>query len=137
MTTSAYISRILSGYEGIEIDTNHMGAGADKYGLYKSPSRDCTEHIDGTQEITEHFQFFARQSSVSYSERKEADEWLEDLTYWIDDYGIMNEYPDIDGNRSVTDISVTGVPTPFDYENDDIVYQLSLSITYKREREDA
>ena len=62
---------------------------------------------------------------------------MEELIYWIDDYGILNEYPIIDGNREVIDISVTGVPAPLDYENDEIVYQISLSITYKREREES
>ena len=137
MTISKYIVDFLKLYENISIETNHMPDGSDKNGLFKSPNRDRIEYNDSSCRITESYQLFVRQASVSDMERKESDEWLEDLTYWIDDYGIMNEYPDIDGNRSVTDISVTGVPTPFDYENDDIVYQLSLSITYKREREDA
>lgn len=135
MTISAYISRVLSGYEGIEIDTNHMDAGSDRYGLYKSPGRDCTEHIDGTQEITEHFQFFARQSSVSASERKEADEWLEDLTYWVDEYGYQSGFPELDARREVIGLSITGAPYAMSVDDDEMLYQMSISITYLKERE--
>ena len=137
MTISKYIVDFLNQYKNICIETNHMPEGSDKNGLFKSPNRDKLEYNDGTCKIVESYQLFARQSSISDDERMESDEWLEDLTYWIDDYGIKYEYPEIDGSRKVTDISVTGVPTPFEYENDDIVYQLSLSITYTREREDA
>ena len=137
MTISKYIVDFLNNYKNINIETNHMPEGSDKNGLFKSPNRDRLEYTDGSCRITEYYQLFARQVSVSDDERKESDEWLEDLTYWIDDYGIRYEYPEIDGNREVTDISVTGVPTPLEHENDDIVYQISLSITYKREREDA
>ena len=137
MTISKYIADFLKLYENISIETNHMPDGCDKNGLFKSPNRDKVEFNDGSCKITEYYQLFVRQASISDAERKESDEWLEELTYWIDDYGIMYEYPDIDGNREVTDISVTGAASAFEYENDDIVYQLSLSITYKKEREDA
>jgi len=136
MTISKYIVEFLNKFENISIETNHMPEGSDRNGLFKSPSRDKLEYNDGSCKITEYYQLFARQSSISDAERKESDEWLEDLTYWIDDYEIMYEYPEIDGKRKVLDISVTGVPTPLEHENDDIVYQLSLSITYEREREE-
>lgn len=137
MTVSKYILDFLNKFENITIDTNHISDGSDKNGLFKSPSRDKIEFNDGSCKITEYYQLLARQSSVSDIERKESDEWLEELIYWIDDYGILEEYPEIDGNRIVKDISVTGVPAPLDYENDEIIYQISLSITYTREREES
>lgn len=136
MTISKYIVDFLNQYKNISIETNYMPEGSDKNGLFKSPSRNKVEYNDGSCKITEYYQLFARQTSISDTERKESDEWLEELTYWIDDYGIMYKYPEIDGSRKVEDISVTGVPTPLEHENADIVYQLSLSITYKREREE-
>ena len=137
MTISKYIVDFLRLYENISIETNHMPDGSDKNGLFKSPNRDRIEYNDSSCRITESYQLFVRQASVSDMERKESDEWLEELIYWIDDYGILNEYPVIDGNREVLDISVTGVPAPLDYENDEIIYQISLSITYTREREES
>lgn len=135
MTISEYIVNFLKNYEGIEIDTNHMTDGSDKYGLFKSPSRDTKEFNDGTYQITEYYQFLARQSGVSKSERKEADAWLEELTYWIDDYPYNYGYPSIDNKREVTGLSITGSPYPMETGDKESLYQIMLSITYMRERE--
>lgn len=135
MTISAYISKLLEGYEGIEIDTNHVSDGSDKYGLFKSPGRSIREFTDGSYEITESYQFIARQCTCSKYERKEADEWLEDLAYWADDYSINYEFPRLDKKRTVTGFSITGNPYPMETKNRETLYQMSLSITYTRERE--
>lgn len=137
MTISKYISDFISNYlDGVSITTNHLGDGPDKYGLFKSPSRDVTEHISGSYEITEHYQFFVKQDGVSEADRKDSDEFLEDLTYWMDDYPYNYEYPEIDGGRTVTNIGMTGCPYSMDVENNnEVVYQITLSITYTRERE--
>lgn len=134
MTISKYIVDFLKKYESIKIDTNHIQDGSDKYGLFKSPSRDKLANIDGSTTITEYYQFFAKQNAASESERKDSDEWLEELTYWVDDYQFNNyEYPAMDGGRRVTEIVITGNPTPMQDMNKEILYQLSLSITYERE----
>lgn len=133
MTISQYITDFLKNYENIEIDTNHVADGSDKYGMFKSPARDVRNNIDESYQITEYFNFFAKQSAIAESERKESDEWLEDFMYWLDDYSFNYEYPKIDGNRRILVIQATGCPTPmFDDEND-ITYQISMSITYERE----
>ena len=134
MTISAYIVNLLKNYEGIEIDTNHMADGSDQYGLFKSPSRDIRDFNDGTYEITEYYQFLARQSGVSKSERKEADEWLEELAYWIDDLTYYYSLPELDKNRQVTGVSITGSPYPMEANDKEAMYQILLSITYTRER---
>ena len=133
MTISQYITDFLKNYENIEIDTNHVADGSDKYGMFKSPARDVRNNIDESYQITEYFNFFAKQSAIAESERKESDEWLEDFMYWLDDYPFNYEYPKIDGNRRILNIQATGCTTPmFDDEND-ITYQISMSITYERE----
>ena len=134
MTISAYIVNLLKNYEGIEIDTNHMSDGSDQYGLFKSPSRDIRDFNDGTYQITEYYQFLARQSGVSKSERKEADEWLEELAYWIDDLTYYYSLPELDKNRQVTGVSITGSPYPMEANDKEAMYQILLSITYTRER---
>lgn len=133
MTISKYISDFIREYEAIEIDTNHIKDGADKYGMFKSPARDVQLNIDDSFKITEYYQFFAKQISTSESDRKETDEWLEDLTYWVDDYGLEKNYPPIDKNRRVRDIQATGSPTPLEDYDGEILYQISMSITYERE----
>ena len=133
MTISKYIVDFLSYYEKIKIDTNHIQDGSDKYGLFKSPSRNKTERLDDSSTITEYYQFFAKQNAVNDADRKESDEWLEELTYWVDDYPHNYEYPEIDGNRRIIDIEITGNPTPMQDINKEILYQLSISVTYERE----
>lgn len=136
MTISEYVSVLLSNYEGMEIETNHVADGSDKYGLFKSPSRDVSQFNDSCYEVTEYYQFMARQKAVSDSERKEADEWLEDLTYWADDFPFNYSFPELDKGRVVTGFSITGNPYPIETMDKAIVYQMSLKITYLRERED-
>lgn len=136
MTISKAITEWLKGYENINIETNHIKDGADKYGLFKSPARDIKNFNDNSQAITEYYQFMAKQSAVSDTERKEADEWLEDLTYWVDDYSLNYEYPDVGGNRKIESIELTGCPYPMESTEDEILYQMSLKITYTREREE-
>lgn len=137
MTISKYISDFISNYvDNIIITTNHLEDGPDKYGLFKSPSREIRECIDGSYEITEHYQFFIKQDGVSEADRKDSDEFLEDLVYWMDDYSYEYEYPDIDKGRKVTNISITGNPYSMDVENNnEVIYQIMLSITYTRKRE--
>lgn len=135
MTISKYIVDFLKLYDDIKIETNHVADGSDKYGLFKSPARDFARNLDGSSEVTEYFQFLASQKSISDAERKEDDEWLEAFTYWVDDYPMKYDYPSIDGNRQVTSIEVTGSTTPLTDDNNHIVYQMLLSITYEREVE--
>lgn len=135
MTISAAVASWLSFYESMKIDTNHITAGSDKYGLFKSPNRTMKEFNDGTYEITEFYQFFARQASVSEEDRKDADEWLEDLAYWADDFPFNYAYPELDGGRKITKIGLTGTPYPMESGSSDTLFQMSLSVTYIRERE--
>lgn len=136
MTISQYITELLKHYEGIEIDMNHVSDGADKYGLFKSPSRNIVNFTDGSYEITEFYQFAARQTAHSLSERKEADEWLEDLAYWADDFPYHYDFPELDKNRRVTGFSITGNPYPMEADDKETLYEMSLSIVYTREREE-
>ena len=55
MTISQYIVKMLSNYDGLSIDMNHVADGSDQYGLFKSPSRDLKEMTDGSCEITEYY----------------------------------------------------------------------------------
>ena len=135
MTISEAISKWLAEYDGIVVDTNHVSDGSDQYGLFKSPQRNIVSHVDYSYEITEYYQLLARLNSLSEDDRKDSDEQLEKLTYWADDYPCNHEYPALDGNRQILNISVTGSPYPLSTDSSDTVYQLSIEITYIRERE--
>ena len=86
--------------------------------------------------ITEYYQFLARQGSNSEYDRADSDEWLEDLTYWADDYSINHDYPELTKGRRIENIEVTGIPYPMEADDSEILYQMSLAVTYVRERED-
>ena len=135
MTISEAISKWLAEYDGIDVDTNHVSDGSDQYGLFKSPQRNIVSHVDSSYEITEYYQLLARLNSLSEDDRKDSDEQLEKLTYWADGYPFNHEYPVLDGNRQILNISVTGSPYPLSTDSSDTVYQLSIEITYTRERE--
>lgn len=135
MTISEAISKWLAEYGEIVIETNHVSDGSDKYGLFKSPQRNIVGNVDYSYEITEYYQLLARLNSLSEDDRKDSDELLEKLTYWADDYPFVYEYPELDGNRQILNISVTGSPYPLSTDSSDTVYQLSIEITYTRERE--
>lgn len=135
MTISAVVSAWLSECLELEIETNHIKDGADKYGLFKSPARNRREFNDGSYEITEFYQFFARQSSLSEADRKDSDEWLEELAYIADDVGFFYELPKVDASRTITAMSLTGTPYPMETTSSDTLFQMSLSVTYRRERE--
>ena len=135
MTISAAIAAWLSFFENMTVDTNHITDGSDKYGLFKSPTRRVKEFTGGSYEITEFYQFYARQASVSEEDRKDADAWLEDLTYWADDFPYEYAYPELDGDRKINKIELTGNPYPMEADSTDTLYQMALAITYTRERE--
>lgn len=137
MTIAAAVATWLSYYENISIDTNHISDGSDQYGLFKSPLRSVKDFTNGSYEITENYQFFARQASVSEDDRVDADEWLEDLAYWADDFPFEYAYPSLGegDNRKITLISITGTPYPMETGSSDMLFQMSLSVTYTRERE--
>lgn len=136
MTISKAIIEWLKDYENIKVETNHIQDGSDKYGLFKSPSRDIKEFNDGSYESTEYYQFMAKQSSTSDYDRQDADEWLESLTYWVDDYPVNYKYPDLDGNRRIIRIELSGCPYPMEANLQETLYQMALKITYSREREE-
>lgn len=136
MTISKYISDFLKEVTDITIDTNHVQDGSDKYGLFKSPGRTIRDFNDGSYEITENYQFMCKQNSTSECDRTDSDEFLENLTYAVDDFPYENDYPALDGGRKVKMISLTGCPYPMEADGKETLYQMSLAITYLRERTD-
>ncbi len=136
MTISAAIAQWLALYKNAEIDTNHVAEGSDKFGLYKSPNRETRGYSDGSYLITEHYQLLVRQSSVSELDRKDSDEFLENLIYWADDYEFKYQYPELDKGRKIIRIEASGSPYPINTAAADTLYQILLRVEYTREREE-
>ncbi len=119
---------------GFTIHTNHISDGTGRYGVFRSPARTVQEYIDGSLLITEAYQFFGRLDSLSETEREDADEQMENLVYAVDDYLLTHDYPTLTGNRTIQKVEITGCPYPFETTDEDLLYQISLNVTYLRER---
>ena len=119
---------------GFTICTNHLNEGSDRYGIFRSPARTKQENIDGSYIVTESYQFFGRLDSLSETEREDAEEQMEKLVYAVDDYIYEHDYPELTDNRTIHDIEITGCPYPFETTDEDLLYQISLNVTYLRER---
>ena len=59
---------------------------------------------------------------------------MEDLVYAVDDYIYTHDWPELTGNRTIQDVEITGCPYPIETTDEDLLYQISLNITYVRER---
>lgn len=135
-TIAQAVVQFLTGFGSLEMISGYADSGEDQYGLIKGADRTVKDCIGGAYEITENYQFYAKQISDSDGTNKKCDEWLEELTYWADDYSFQYEYPALSGGRHIENMELTGIPYTVDAENNEMIYKLVLTVTYVRERED-
>lgn len=138
MTISKAIAKWLKGYDmrAVKIDTDQVGEGADSIGIFKSPNRDVENHMDGAYRIAEYYQIFTVREGQENRDREDNDEWLEKFAYWVDDCQYAQVFPKLDNGRTCVDIELAGTPYMLEAkENNTAIYQISLKITYLRERE--
>lgn len=138
MTIGKAITKWLEGYDmrTVKVSTDQVGEGADSLGIFKSPNRETAKYNDSSYQITEYFQLFVVRDGQEPREREENDEWLENFAYWVDDCQYAGKFPELDNYRRCTDIELSGTPYMFEAkENNTALYQISLKITYIRERE--
>lgn len=119
----------------VKIDTEQIGADIDSYGLYRSPDRQVETYNDDSYALTEYYQFFAKQSSQTESDRLDNDEWLENVTYTIDDKNYCEDYPVLDNNRVCIGIELNGQPYTSEAESSEAIYAMTIKITYLRKRD--
>lgn len=136
MTVSQAIVTLVSGNEKIEIDKVHALDGADQNGLSRKPEREVKNLMDGTYEITEQYSFTAKQKVSAGTERMETDAWLEELIYWVDDTSYYNDFPELGSGRNIVSMEIAKASCSIAAEDNETTYQMSLSVTYTRERED-
>lgn len=135
-TIAQALMQFLESFGSLEAVTSYGDGGQDKYGLTRATDRTVKNCISGAYEITEYYQLYARQIGDSEGNLKECDEWLEALTYWVDDYSLQYDYPTLSGSRHIEKIELVGVPHSVDIESNEMIYNLALTISYVRERED-
>lgn len=137
MTVSKSIVEWLKGYDmkAVKVNTDQVGEGADSLGIFKSPNRDREEYNDNSYLITEYYQLFVVREGQDNRDREDNDEWLEKFAYWVDDCQYEQKFPELDDNRKCADIELAGTPYMFEAKEDNTnLYQISLKITYSRER---
>lgn len=134
MTNSELIKEWLRACKFIEIvdiDTDRLEAQAESMGIYKQATRDVDEYIDGSKLISEYYYFLTRQSAQLESERIGAQEFLSQIEGWVEESEYNEIYPKIPG------IERAFIANGFymtDAETDESVYQISIGITYQKER---
>lgn len=134
MTNSELIKEWLRACKFIEIvdiDTDRLEAQAESMGIYKQATRDVDEYIDGSKLISEYYYFLTRQSAQLESERIGAQEFLSQIEDWVEESEYNEIYPKIPG------IERAFIANGFymtDAETDESVYQISIGITYQKER---
>lgn len=137
MTVSKAIAKWLEGYEmkPVKVSTDQVGEGADSLGIFKSPNREIRDYMDLSYRITEYYQLFVVRESQQELDRADNDEWLEKFSYWVDDSRYSENFPALDDGRVCEDIWLAGTPYMFEArENNTALYQISIGITYRRER---
>lgn len=138
MTVSKAITEWLKGYDMcvVRVDTDQVGEGTDSLGIFKSPTRERTDFLGSSYQITEWYQLLVTRDGQENRDREDYDEWLENFAYWVDDCQYAKKLPQLDNHRTCDDIELTGAPYMFETRADNtVIYQISLKITYTRERE--
>ena len=134
MTVSEAIKNWLRGCDCVEIvdmDTDRLEANAESLGLYKQAQRETTAFLDGSAEVTEYYYFLARWPTTLESERVNSQTIMSNLESWIEDKNLGNELPEVPG---VERVFVANGFYMLEAESDDAVYQVSIGITYLKER---
>lgn len=134
MTNSELIKEWLRACKFIEIvdiDTDRLEAQAESMGIYKQATRDVDEYIDGSKLISEYYYFLTRQSAQLESERIGAQEFLSQIECWVEESEYNEIYPKIPG---IERVFIANGFYMTDAETDESVYQISIGITYQKER---
>lgn len=134
MTNSELIKEWLRACKFIEIvdiDTDRLEAQAESMGIYKQATRDVDEYIDGSKLISEYYYFLTRQSAQLESERIGAQEFLSQIEDWVEESEYNEIYPKIPG---IERVFIANGFYMTDAETDESVYQISIGITYQKER---
>lgn len=139
MTVGECLKDWLGEFDGLnfsELLTDFMDAPEGCMALFRSPQKQEKAYLDGSKDITEYYNFFARKSTLLDETRVENQQLLDDLTEWIESKAFEEDYPDLSqvGNLTCEDITVNGASAINSQENDNAIYQVTIAIQYLKER---
>lgn len=137
MTVSEAIKQWLYGFPKITIDerieTELLGSQAVSYAISRTPQNVIETYVDGSQQRTEYYMLFARQSTQLEAERVSNDKLLEELESWIEEKNLNGEYPTIDEKRKVDEIGISSSFYIYSQEEEESIYSLTIMIKYRKE----
>lgn len=139
MTVGECLKDWLGEFDGLnfsELLTDFMDAPEGCMALFRSPQKQEKAYLDGSKDITEYYNFFARKSTLLDETRVENQQLLDDLTEWIENKAFEEDYPDLSqvGNLACEDITVNGASAINSQEDDNAIYQVTIAIQYLKER---
>ena len=119
-----------------EILTDFIGAPEECLAVFKSPNKEVVPFIDGSKQVTEYYQFFVRRATQIQSQNNENQRLLADLEDWSELQEEEEHYPDLSeaGKMTCTEIKVSNSATISSQEDDNAIYQITISIQYLKER---
>lgn len=138
MTISESIIQWLSDFGEIKIDsvinTELLKAQPNAYAMIKTPTNIRQEFIDGSSVNTEYYTFLARKSSQFNAERINNNQFLENLTDWVENANMDGNLPKLDNKRFCDNIAISSGFYLFETEENESVYSLTFEIIYRKER---
>lgn len=135
MTVTQAIKNWLAAYGGgVEFDeslsTDQLAAGAEAYGLFKTPTDTVTPYVNGERDITTYRQMLIRQPSQTERMRVSNQAWMEDLERWIHTANLRRDMPELGSGRECYAVAVANTFYLQDQTEMDSVYQINIQISY-------
>jgi hypothetical protein len=114
-----------------DFDTDRLRAEAESLGIYKQPTNETVDYIDGSTLCTDYFYIVARQEAQEERDRVSNQEFLEQFEQWIEEQNYKSNYPQ---GHNIEEISVANSFYMQETDGEQAVYQISVGVTYRKER---
>lgn len=114
-----------------DFDTDRLRAEAESLGIYKQPTNETVDYIDGSTLCTDYFYIVARQEAQEELDRVSNQEFLEQFEQWIAEQNYKSNYPQ---GHNIEEISVANSFYMQETDGEQAVYQISVGVTYRKER---
>lgn len=139
MTVGECLKDWLGNFDGLdfsEILTDFINAPEGCLALFKSPNKNIVHFNDGSKQITEYYQFFARLATQAPGQTDDNQQVIANLEDWIEEKDSEEDYPELSevGDMTCNEVSVTNSGTITDQNDDNAIYQITIAITYLKER---
>lgn len=114
-----------------DFNTDRLRAEAESLGIYKQPTNETVDYIDGSTLCTDYFYIVARQEAQAERDRVSNQEFLEQFEQWIAEQNYKSNYPQ---GYNIEEISVANSFYMQETDGEQAVYQISVGVTYRKER---